>query len=246
MKKPEVRHIELRADAAKSMRLVGRAVTYNSLSKPMPSQRGFIFREQVRPGAFTRSLADAKSDVICTLNHQNLAIPLGRTKSGTLRLSDGPEGLDFVCQLDENQQAHRDLYSAVQRRDVSQCSWGFSTDDDEWDDAADDDTCIDEKGKHCARRSINTATLYSVDVVTNPAYDETNVQARSFINALFPSDLSYEERYPVVAQNILNKYRAQRQALEIVAEQRRLSNDWGKLRAKAARQEYEIFQEENL
>ncbi len=188
MNKIEVRTFSLRAEdggqaSDPQYLLRGRAVSYNSLSKPMPSQRGFTFRELVVPGAFKRSLASG-SDVLATFNHNDKDIPLGRTKSGTLRLSDGQQGLDFAVQLDKNNSEHRNLWSAVKRGDVSQCSFGFTADEDVFDD--DDPSVKDDDGNRCSRRRIKGATLYSVDVVTNPAYDATSVSARSFVETLFP------------------------------------------------------------
>jgi HK97 family phage prohead protease len=191
--------LSLRADGGQAADpqylLRGRAVSYNSLSKPLPSQRGLTFRERVMPGAFKRSLASG-SDVIATFNHNDQDIPLGRTKSGTLRLSDGPQGLDFAVQLDKNNSEHRNLFSAVSRGDVSQCSFGFVADEDEFDD--DDPSVKDDNGNRCSRRSIKSATLHSVDVVTNPAYDATSVTARSakrFVNTLFQnSTKSFEDQ----------------------------------------------------
>lgn len=189
MAKLEVRHVSLRAsDSGQPMRLIGRAVTYDSLSKVMASQSGgFAFRERVLPGAFTRSLADPKSDVIATFNHNEQAIPLGRQKSGTLKLSDGPQGLDFALLLDSNNSEHRNLYSAVRRGDIGECSFGFHADDDDWDD---DQDCKDDDGNRCARRTIRAATLFSTDVVVHPAYNETTVAARGLgrkiLNTLFP------------------------------------------------------------
>jgi uncharacterized protein len=192
----EVRHVQLRAsDSGQPMRLIGRAVTYNSLSKVMPSQSGFAFRERVLPGAFSRSLASG-SDVVSTFNHNESDIPLGRTSSGTLKLSDGPQGLDFAVLLDPNNSAHKNLYSACQRQDVNQCSFGFSTDDDYFDD---DPACKDDDGNRCARRTIKNATLYSVDVVVHPAYNETTVAARGLgskiLNTLFPKKKSLEQTF---------------------------------------------------
>lgn len=198
MAKLEVRYVQLRTDSAQNapMRLVGRAVSYNSLSKPMPSQSGFIFRERFLPGSLSRSLASG-DDVICTFQHDEGRL-LGRTSSGTLKLSDSPEGLDFAVLLDKNQQAHRDLYSAVQRGDVHQCSFGFATDDDQWTD--DDPSVKDENGQRCALRTVRSAKLYSVDCVVSPAYEATAVAARSslgrkILSTLFPKKKSLEQTF---------------------------------------------------
>ncbi len=228
MAKLEVRYVQLRTDSAQNapMRLIGRAVSYNSLSKPMPSQSGFTFRERFLPGSLSRSLASG-DDVICTYQHDEGRL-LGRTSSGTLKLSDSPEGLDFAVLLDKNQQAHRDLYSAVQRQDVHQCSFGFATDDDEWTD--DDPSVKDENGQRCALRTVRSAKLYSVDCVVSPAYEATAVAARSslgrkILNTLFPPKKSIEQTF--VDENQFDPWLAQarkiRQDAEIRAGDERLA-----------------------
>src|SRR5436305_14086914 len=53
----------------------------------------YIFREVIKPGAFTRSLKE-KQDVRCLINHDDNQI-LGRTKAGTLVLSEDKSGLAY-------------------------------------------------------------------------------------------------------------------------------------------------------
>ena len=68
--------------------------------------------ETIAPGAFGPVLA-GNPDVRALLNH-DANIVLGRTKSGTLRLSDDPRGLRFELDLPESR---ADLREAVQRGD---------------------------------------------------------------------------------------------------------------------------------
>ncbi len=60
-------------------------------------ERGKLFTEVIRPGAFARALAPNR-DVISTYNHDRNRL-LGRTLSGTLRLSDSPDGLRYEVDL---------------------------------------------------------------------------------------------------------------------------------------------------
>jgi HK97 family phage prohead protease len=164
---------ELRAAAGDEMALEGRAVTYEAMSAPMQG-----FRERVARGAFTKSLANSKQNVIADFNHDERSLPLGTTQAGTLKLKDGPDGLDFRCVLDPNQEAHRSLYSAVQRGDISCCSWAFNidgADGEDWDQAQ------DEEGRSYNRRTVKRAILHGVSVVLHPAYpgDATSVSARN-------------------------------------------------------------------
>src|SRR5579862_5746641 len=107
------------------LELYGTAAAYNSLSKDLGG-----FREVIRPGAFKRALDNGGhglegEDVKCLFNHDFNHV-LGRTSNGTLKLSDSPEGLRFRCQLDPNQQAHRDLHASIKRGDINECSFAFS------------------------------------------------------------------------------------------------------------------------
>jgi len=172
MKTKETRSFELRADAAEGV-LVGRAIAYNTLSSPMPSpEKGVMFREKVKPGAFTKSLASG--DQTADFNHDSMSLPLGRKSAGTLKLVDSDGGLDFRIQLDPRQQAHRELYSAVKRGDVKSCSWAFTPDDggEEWSE----DT--EQRGQFI--RTLTSCKLFAISIVNNPAYPVgTSVSARA-------------------------------------------------------------------
>src|SRR5579862_7270786 len=74
------------------------------------------YDEQIAPGAFTDALR--KSDIRCLWNH-NADYVLGRTKSGTLRVSEDEIGLAFECNLADTTLA-RDLITSVERGDVDQ------------------------------------------------------------------------------------------------------------------------------
>ena len=61
------------------------------------------------------------------------------------------------------------LYARVQRGDVDQCSFGFDILSEDYD-------VRDDGSVHW---TIKKVKLYEVSVCTFPAYEETNVQARS-------------------------------------------------------------------
>src|SRR5208337_2162203 len=85
-------------------------------------------------GAFTRVLA-SNPDVICNLQHDDSKI-LGRTTSGTLKLSQDSIGLQFRCKLDPKNTEHSNAYAAVTRGDLTGTSFAFTVaadgSDDEW------------------------------------------------------------------------------------------------------------------
>jgi hypothetical protein len=161
---------ELRVGAGDEFALIGYAAMYNSWSKNLGG-----FREILKPGTFSRSVRNG-ADVHCLFNH-NSDFVLGRTKSGTLTLQDTEKGLRFRCQLDKNQQKHRDLYASVQRGDVDECSFAFTVPEggQQWTEGPDPE----DSSKRIALRTVTDVDLIDVSPVTFAAYSETSVGARS-------------------------------------------------------------------
>jgi HK97 family phage prohead protease len=105
---------------------VGYAVRWNSLSEIIWDE----FREQFAPGAFKDSLASG-SDVRALYEH-NYTQLLGRTKSGTLVLSEDDTGLRFEL-TPPNTQLGNDVLELVERGDISGMSFGFRALKEAWD-----------------------------------------------------------------------------------------------------------------
>ena len=89
------------------------------------------FTERLAPGAFTRTLKD-NPDVMLLVNHQGL--PLARTKSGTLQLSQDNVGLRVSARLDANDPDVRAILPKMRRGDVDEMSFAFRVNDQEWSD----------------------------------------------------------------------------------------------------------------
>jgi uncharacterized protein len=159
---------ELRT-AGDEFALTGYAATFNSWSKNLGG-----FRELLMPGAFDRSLK-GKPDVKCLFNHAPDNI-LGRTKSGTLVLSTDAKGLKFRCELNRGSQYHRDVYEAVKRGDIDECSFAFTVtkEGQSWEEGRDTET-----GEPIALRKLKDVDLIDVSVVTYPAYNQTSAGARA-------------------------------------------------------------------
>ena len=156
----------LRADTSK-FQLSGIAASYNTLSANLGG-----FREKIAPGAFSRSLKGG-ADVRCLFNHQSDKI-LGRTKSGTLVLSDSREGLRYTCQLDRTNSDHANIFSAVKRGDITQNSFAFTVPagGDTWEDSDGTDGVF-------AIRTLRDVDLLDVSPCTYPAYPQgTQLDAR--------------------------------------------------------------------
>jgi HK97 family phage prohead protease len=185
MKMREIRFLakaEVRAKADGSRVITGYAAMFNSLSSDLGG-----FKEVIRPGAFTQSLADG-ADVRCLFNHDENMI-LGRTSAGTLRLAQDEVGLRFECELG-NQSYATDLYESIQRGDIDQCSFGFYCQDDNWIPTSEDPGVL---------REVTRADVFDVSPVTFPAYQSTSLAARS----LFPDGTDeIEQRKAQVAETL--------------------------------------------
>lgn len=121
--------------------------------------------ESVAPGAFTNSLAN---DVRALTNHDTTLV-LGRTKNHTLELREDAHGLWGHIDINPNDADAMNLYERVKRGDVDQCSFGF--------DIRSEDTDIREDGS--VHWTIKDVELYEVSCCTFPAYEATNISARS-------------------------------------------------------------------
>lgn len=123
------------------------------------------FWEQVSEGAFDLSLRTA--DVVCLYNH-DLNYMLGRTASGTLRLSSDSTGLLAVNDLPDTS-IGRDLGVLVARRDVAGMSFSFLPTDEQW--------TVQKDGTDL--RSIIACDIFDVAPCVLPAYGDTTANVRA-------------------------------------------------------------------
>jgi len=149
----------------------GIAAAYNTKSSNLGG-----FKERIAPGAFASAFRSG-ADVRILFNHDPSQI-LGRTKAGTATLSDSPAGLRFSCKLDPQNSRHQDVYRAIARGDIDQCSFGFTVNPGGED--LTDEGDLDETGRRLKLRTLRSVTLLDCSPVTYPAYPEgTQVDARS-------------------------------------------------------------------
>ena len=140
--------------------IVGYAAVFNSNSEDLG---GFI--EQVDPGAFSKTLAEA--DVISTGNHDDGWL-LGRSKTGTLRLQTDPNGLRYEVDINPQDPDGQRALAKVKRGDWDGSSFEFMTVSDQWN-----------WDSRPAQRRLLEVKLRQVGPVTVPAYPETSAAARA-------------------------------------------------------------------
>lgn len=146
----------------------GHAAVFERLSQNLG---GFV--ERIAPTAFDRSLGD-NPDVRALINHDPSML-LGRTRSGTLRLSKDSAGLFYEIDMPDRQDA-RDLLVSMDRGDISHSSFAFYVmpNGDEWG----------QTDQGMPLRTLTALSIHNGDVspVTYPAYEDTDsgVAGRAF------------------------------------------------------------------
>jgi HK97 family phage prohead protease len=158
-----------------SKKLVGYAALFND-----ETIIGDMFRESLKPGAFTRAIEE-KQDVRGLLNHNENYV-FGRTKSGTLKLEEDEKGLRIEL-IPPDAQWARDIMASVERGDIDQMSFGFIPKGIEWQDGEEGELDL---------RVITDVDLFDISVVTYPAYVNTSVSARS-ADAIYNEFLASKE-----------------------------------------------------
>jgi len=133
------------------------------------------WREQIDPHAFDAALA-AKVDCRALWNHDANHV-LGRTSSGTLRLSVDSIGLRYEIDPPDTQIA-RDLMVSMERGDITQSSFGFLCSLDRWS----------EGPNGIVRTVLQVDEIFDVSPVTFPAYPDATSGVRNSLRSC-PADL---------------------------------------------------------
>lgn len=166
MKDLEMRTYSLDISSDDEYNITGRPIVYGS-----KTNIGY-FDEIIERGALDN--ADL-TDVRFLVNHNRSGIPLARSRrnngNSTMQLIPDENGLGIKVKLDvENNAEAKSLYSAVKRGDITGMSFMFSVDKDEWDDV---------DSEHPTRHICSIKSVVEVSAVTFPAYDSTEINARS-------------------------------------------------------------------
>ena len=97
------------------------------------------------------------------VNHEGM--PLARTSNGTMTLKEDDKGLYYRATLSDTQMG-RDVYTSIQRGDMSQSSFAFTVEQES----------IDEDGVRVIEK---VRQLIDTSAVSYPSYSEATVSARS-------------------------------------------------------------------
>lgn len=121
--------------------------------------------ESIKQGAFASSMG---KDIRALVNHDTTLV-LGRTSAHTLELNEDEHGLFGRIRINRRDSDAMNLYERVKRGDVSGCSFGFYPVSEETD--------YREDGS--VHWTITDLDLFEVSACTFPAYQATNIAARS-------------------------------------------------------------------
>lgn len=168
----EIRYIqglEIRQDSEDKMILEGYALTFDTETLIGSEEYGYI--EKIDRNAFNET---NMKKVPLKYNHERGYLAIASTKNGSLRLKVDEKGLKFEADLIDTQ-SNRDVYKMVQEGLLTECSFAFTVDYENggslWEEL---------DGDMPRRTVLKIKRLYDVALVDIPAYDNTEVYARSF------------------------------------------------------------------
>lgn len=121
--------------------------------------------ESIKPGAFASSMG---KDIRALVNHDTTLV-LGRTSAHTLELNEDEHGLFGRIRINRKDTDAMNCYERVKRGDVTGCSFGFFI-------IAEETEIRDDGSIHW---TITDLDLFEVSACTFPAYQATNISARS-------------------------------------------------------------------
>lgn len=157
----EIRLKELRASEPTEdtkMIVEGYAIVFDE-----PTDLGYI--EVIERGALDN--CDMR-DVCLKYNHEDDFLIMARTRNESLQLEVDEHGLKIRAELIDTS-SNRDIYKSIQAGLLDKMSFSFTVSDASWD-------TIDGRD---VRRIKGIEKLFDVSVVDVPAYDQTEIYARS-------------------------------------------------------------------
>jgi Escherichia/Staphylococcus phage prohead protease len=172
--------LELRlvpGDGAKIGTLSGYAAVYDSLSDEL-GPRGMKFKERIAPGAFRTAIEALRNgqNIFAYYNHglvggqPHLAMPLGSTRDGSLRIGEDARGLTFELDLPDTSES-RDLRVLTERGTVRGVSiaWKLGDVKDSWR----------KEGGVAVRTLHEIRAVVDISPTHDPAYPDTSLAVRS-------------------------------------------------------------------
>lgn len=152
-------------EEVREMIVEGYAFKYNAETVLFRTSEGFEYREVIERGALEG--ADL-TDVPMKYNHNDAVFIVARTRNLSLELRDDGVGL-FIHARFIDTQTGRDLFKMIQERLIDKMSFAFT--EEEWSD--------DYNEEFTLHRIRKFRRIWDVSAVDIPAYDQTEIYARS-------------------------------------------------------------------
>lgn len=120
------------------------------------------------------------TDICLFVNHNDMMIPVARSRNNnensTMQFTIGDKGMDIRSDLDTARNATAsELYSAVDRGDITGMSFAFIVSGQKWERLDTD---------HPVRHITAISRVIEVSAVTWPAYEATSIEGRDESKAL--------------------------------------------------------------
>lgn len=153
----EIRLVDMRALDEEAMTVEGYAAVFDTVT-----DLGWM-KEVIDRHAFDN--ADM-SDIVMKYNHEDSVLPMARTRGGSLQFTVDDHGLKIRAKLPDTS-VNRDIYTLIREGVLSKMSFAFTVKSEEYD--YDTDT----------RKILEFDKIFDVSVVDVPAYETTEIYARS-------------------------------------------------------------------
>lgn len=163
--------VEIRAGKDGKRAIFGHAAVFNTIYSV--NDFWMTYTEKCAPGCFAKTIKEA--DIRCLFNHDP-NILLGRTKNGTLMLSEDDVGLAYEASPPDTIWANS-VMNMLERGDVDQSSMGFVPIRETWGTVLDPDG--DQKNDVVDCRTLLEVHLYDVSPVTYAASPTTDSAVRA-------------------------------------------------------------------
>ena len=172
---------QIRAESD-GMTFEGYAAVFNSDSNALP----FWGIERIAPGAFAKSLSEARN-IRMFANH-NSDLLLASTANKSLRLAEDEVGLRVEADLPDTS-VGRDLATLVKRGDVDSMSFGFQAIRDSWNESL-------------TERTLLEVRLFEVSPVTGwPTYPATSAAVRHLAEMIDSAPEPLAEAFRIIASD---------------------------------------------
>lgn len=175
------------ADGAETRTIEGYAIVFNTRSQLLPDYDVYrMVQEEIDPDAIDENLLRS-CDIKALLEHnQNRMLARSCNGNGTLKLSKDERGVKYEFDAPHTSDGDYAL-EMVRRGDLFGSSFAYTSDGD-----VDGNIRYTKEGDTLVRRVCKIDRLYDVSIVSDPAYLDTSVNARSLDSILKPDEEKIE------------------------------------------------------